>query len=94
MPDAVAEKLKVARADPMFLPALEALIDGFVVRVAEYPQLQDLAWNRRDSVLPARDAFRLYERNWRFVNVEQLDAHERELIDRLAGMFGHGIINA
>ena len=94
MPDSLAEKLKVARADPMFLRALDALTDSFAVRVAEYPQLLDLAWNRRDTVMPAREAFLLYERNWRFVNVERLSAHERELIDRLARMFGNGVFNA
>src|SRR4030095_7247182 len=65
MPDSLAEKLKVARADPMFLRALDALTDSFAVRVAEYPQLLDLAWNRRDTVILAREAFLLYERNWR-----------------------------
>jgi hypothetical protein len=94
MPVAIAEKLKVARADPMFLRALDALIDSFIVRVADYPQLEDLAWNRRDALIPARAAFQLYERNWRFVNVEKLGDDERELIDRLARTFGNGVINA
>lgn len=94
MPAELADKLKVARADPTFLHGLEALMDSFVVNVADYPQLQDIAWNRSEAVIPAREAFLLYERNWRFINPDKLSAHERELIDRLAEMFGNGIISA
>jgi hypothetical protein len=93
LPGATAEKLKVARTDATFTQALDAHIDSFVVKVADYPQLSQLAWNRRDTMIPARHAFQLYERNWRFVNAAQLGADERELIDRLARMFGNGVIN-
>jgi hypothetical protein len=94
MPAELADKLKVARADPMFMRSLEALIDDFVVNVADYSQLVDLAWNRSEAVIPAREAFLLYERNRRFIDPEKLSTEERGLIDRLARMFGNGITNA
>jgi hypothetical protein len=35
----------------------------------------------------------LYERNWRFVELAKLDAHERKLIERLKTEFGNDEIN-
>jgi len=94
LPEDTAEKLKVARGDPGFREALEALLDRLVVRVSEFPQLRDLAWNRAGDLITAREAFSLYERNWRFVDVNRLDPRERALIDRLTDTFGAGVINA
>jgi hypothetical protein len=64
------------------------------VRVADYPQLKLLAWNRRDEVeLDEAEVFALYEARWRFVEVETLTAQEQALIRRLADTFGHGLLN-
>jgi hypothetical protein len=65
-----------------------------VVRLADYPALADLAWNRTDEYLPAREAFGLYERNWRLVDPGRLDERERALIERLVQRFGAGVIHA
>jgi hypothetical protein len=89
-----AEKLKVARGDPQFGEALDALLDRLVIRVSEFPQLRDLAWNRADDLITAHEAFGLYERNWRFVDVNRLDPRERALIERLTDTYGAGLINA
>jgi len=35
----------------------------------------------------------MYERNWRFVDVEHLLPQERALTDRLAARYGHGVLN-
>jgi len=94
VPRGLAEKFKAARADPDFLPSLDAWLDTRVLRIAQYPQLRDLAWNRKDDLITARAAFQLYERNWRFIDVARLDEQERALIDRLAQRFGNGIIHA
>jgi len=69
------------------------MLDRMLVRVADYPQLRDLAWNRSDQLIPAREAFALYERNWRFVEANRLDEAERALIERLKAQFGSGVIN-
>lgn len=55
--------------------------------------LQDLAWNRHDQWIPAEEALGVYERNWRFVDVDKLLKEEAELIDRLQKRFGNGVLN-
>jgi hypothetical protein len=93
LPETIAEKLRVASRSAEFLPALDALLDRLLVRVTDYPQLRDLAWNRAHGLIGAREAFQLYERNWRFVDVDRLDAGERALLERLTAEFGNGVIN-
>jgi hypothetical protein len=55
--------------------------------------LQLLAWNRVDPYLTARDAFGLYERNWKFVDVKNMPDAERELIRGLTQRWGRGVMN-
>lgn len=58
---------------------------------AEFPELKALVWNRDPArEIPAREAFALYERNWRFVDRERLSKDEVDLIEELAHTFGHG----
>ncbi|MBZ9669399.1 hypothetical protein FJ970_24095 [Mesorhizobium sp. B2-1-8] len=67
---------------------LEPMIDP-----AEFPELQALLWNRDVArLIPANEAFALYERNWRFVDQTRLTAREKLLIQNLASEFGHGIL--
>lgn len=73
---------------------MEYALERSVLRIADYPQLADIAWNRQGEFISARDAFQLYERNWRFVRTAALDPKERLLIERLAREFGGGLINA
>jgi hypothetical protein len=59
---------------------------------AEFPELQALAWNRDVArPIPAKEAFALYERNWRFVDQKRLTAREKLLVEELANKFGHGV---
>ena len=94
LPRPIAAKLAPTTRIPGFAQALNAFLDELVVRLADYPALADLAWNRTDEYLPAREAFGLYERNWRFVEPGRLDERERALIERLAQRFGAGVIHA
>ncbi|MDZ7644056.1 MAG: hypothetical protein U5K76_07470 [Woeseiaceae bacterium] len=94
LPQPVADKLKSIRGLPGFAEQLDTALDRVVLRIRDYPQLSDLAWNRTDEFIPANEAFRLYERNWRFVELDRLDGRERKLIDRLASEYGGGVINA
>lgn len=58
---------------------------------ADFPELKALAWNRDPACgIPAREAFALYERNWRFVDRNRLSKDEARLIEELAHTFGHG----
>src|SRR5438874_984528 len=68
LPCATAEKLKAAARHDDFVQLLEDCLDDAVVRIAKYPVLSEIAWNRSEPLISARDAFGLYERNWRFVD--------------------------
>jgi transcriptional regulator with XRE-family HTH domain len=60
-----------------------------VIRVADWPQLQRLAWQlRSDSEVTPREALHLYERNWRHVDPRALSARERAFLDALLAKFG------
>lgn len=94
LPVDVAAKLAVAKRAAGFVEFLSAALDRAVVRLADYPQLRDLAWNRVDDFIPAKEAFQLYERNWRLLDLALLDERERKLIARLKAEFGGDEINA
>ena len=89
----VAVRLRQALAIPGFDAELEKFLAEAVVEVAKYPNLKLIAWNRVDPLLTARDAFCLYERNWKFVDTKNMDAAERELIRRLTETWGRGVMN-
>ena len=61
------------------------------IRLSEYPQLRSLAWQRKqiDEISP-REALALYERNWRHVDRDALDARERDLVKLLSDALGGG----
>jgi hypothetical protein len=94
LPVPVARKLAVAARGLAFPETLDRLLDQAVVRIADYPFLKQIAWNRTDEYVPAKDALGLYERNWRFVDPAVLDTRERQLIDDLKQRFGGGILHA
>lgn len=61
------------------------------IRLADYPQLARLAWQRdRAHAISRRDALSLYERNWRHVDRSAMPAQERELVDELVRTLGRG----
>lgn len=54
------------------------------IRLADYPQLAQLAWQVQGTeALTPREAWDIYERNWRHVDTNALPEHERHLIDAL-----------
>lgn len=54
------------------------------VRLDDYPQLKQLAWQIHgvDALTPV-EALGIYERNWRHLDEEALQPHERQLIAAL-----------
>jgi transcriptional regulator with XRE-family HTH domain len=54
------------------------------VRLGDYPQLKQLAWQVHglDELTPA-EALSIYERNWRHIDVAALQPHEQQLVDAL-----------
>ena len=74
------------------LPAPGAPPPG-CVRVADYPQLAQLAWHLPGSAeLTPAEALSLYERNWRHVDAARLSDAERQLVDRLVQQVGQGLL--
>jgi transcriptional regulator with XRE-family HTH domain len=63
------------------------------IRLADYPELRKIAWQRRrvDELGP-KEALALYERNWRHVDVAAMTDAERELVRLLADALGGGRI--
>lgn len=64
------------------------------VRIEDYPQLKQLAWNRPGvTSLTERDALALYERHWDAVDADRMTNHERTLLQRLVDTYGQGILH-
>lgn len=93
LPARDAERVRAAMARPEFTHRLRGLVDDALVEIAAYENLAALCWNRRDRYLAAEEAFRLYERNWRFVDTRRMKPGERALIERLAARYGNGVLN-
>ena len=88
-----AERLRQAAGIPGFQDAIECFLDESVVDIRKFPNLGMLCWNRAGNLITDRDAFGLYERNWRFVDTKNLDPEEQDLIRRLTDKYGNGVLN-
>ena len=64
------------------------------IDVESYPNLELLCWNLATPRITRRDAFAIYERNWRWIDPAGTPAHECAFIESLAEEFGGGLINA
>ena len=93
LPKNLAEQLRHAVAIPGFDAELKKFLEDALVEVRKYPNLQLLAWNRVDPYITERDAFGLYERNWKFVDTKTMIEQERQLIRRLTEKWGRGVLN-
>jgi hypothetical protein len=92
LPRELGAKLLRASGEPGFNADLERFLDEVLIPIADYPGLRSIMWSRRDARIPAREAFQLYERNWRFIDAARLSAAERALIDRLVARYGGGLL--
>jgi hypothetical protein len=93
LPLAQASRLRAAAATPVFGKALDDMLREVVIDIDRWPKLRELAWNRALRFIPAADALSLYERNWRFVDPEELTSAEADLIERLKSRYGAGVLN-
>ena len=94
LPRRLAEKLKAGLKQAGFTADLQAFIDHQVICIDDYENLRLLAWNRTGRYVTRIEAFQLYERNWRHVDLNGISAEERELITQLTQEYGYGVINA
>lgn len=86
-------------------PVARALAETFVAATAEKveepevdlddaPVLRSLLWTgRKRTRIPAREAFKHYENNWRFIHDAPMGARERQMLERLKKDYGRGLIN-
>lgn len=59
--------------------------------IAEYPELYRVAWSIPGAVeVTPTEALALYERGWRHVHPDQMEAKERELLAALIRVVGNG----
>ena len=93
LPQNAARRLRQALAIPGFDAALEQFLDEAIVETRKFPNVKLLCWNRAAAFLTGRDAFAVYERNWRFVDSGNMPEDERALIRRLAEKYGRGVLN-
>lgn len=93
LPARDAERVRAAMAQPEFTGRLRRFLDDTLIEIAAYENLAALCWNRRGRYIDAEEAFRLYERNWRFVDTRRMKPTERALIERLAARYGNGVLN-
>ena len=59
------------------------------VRIADYPKLQELAWQVHAPELTPREALDIYQRNWRHLDPATLSQDEQDLVDALRQALGH-----
>ncbi|MBA0167794.1 hypothetical protein [Pectobacterium sp. CFBP8739] len=65
-----------------------------MIRVADYPQMKACAWYLApDAQFNDREALNFYERNWKYIEQNELTAHEKKLIERLTKEVGYGFLN-
>ncbi|MGD9832928.1 MAG: helix-turn-helix domain-containing protein, partial [Piscinibacter sp.] len=88
--DAVGLQLELR--DPQTRPASAGVASlPARVRLADFPQLQRLAWQLHDvDELSPADALNLYERNWRHIDRARMEPAERALLQALVDQFGGG----
>jgi len=94
LPRRLAGKLKAGNRHADFSAALQAFIDYQVICIDDYENLKLLAWNRSGQFMTRSEAFQLYERNWRFVDMNGMSTEESELVTNLTREYGDGVINA
>jgi hypothetical protein len=83
LPVELRDRLKAGMRIPAFVARFHVFLRHEMIRVADHPSLALLCWNRDLEYMAREDAFRLYERNWRLLEVEHLARDERALIDDL-----------
>jgi transcriptional regulator with XRE-family HTH domain len=72
-------------------PTNPLVVDGPHIRIGDYSQLTALAWQLDvNTLLTDVEARGIYERNQRFLDVQQINSHERALMQRLIAEIGMG----
>jgi hypothetical protein len=98
--DRPSKKYRATRAHPLAQALLQIFADGVeaddgeLVNLEEAPVLRSLLWSGRERThVPAREAFRHYEDQWRHLREADFSAKEKRLVERLKRVYGRGLIN-
>ncbi len=91
LPDAVAERLAFAARQEGFVASLAVFLQDEIIEIAAFPQLHLLCWSRSTKFITSANAWSLYERNRRFVELATMIKEERSLLHALSQRFGGGI---
>lgn len=62
------------------------------ISIDDFEQLRWITWYMSGETVSPKEALEIYERNWRHVEQDLLQPHERALIDRLVRTVGKGIL--
>jgi DNA-binding MarR family transcriptional regulator len=101
LPDAPFKRYCAARTNPLTQALLQVFADadpaaeeGELVNLKEAPVLRSLLWTGRERThIPAREAFKHYESQWRHIREADLGKTEKRLVERLKKDYGRGLIN-
>ena len=64
------------------------------VDLEQAPVLRSLLWTgRKQTRIPAREAFKHYENNWPLIRDAAMGPREKRLLEQLKQDYGHGLIN-
>lgn len=59
------------------------------IRIVNYPELKRIAWQlKKTKEITPQEALELYERNWKYIEPNDLEAEERDFIEELLAAFG------
>jgi len=65
-----------------------------MIHIADYPQLKRAAWFIDSSAeFTDQEALAFYERNWKYIEQDKLQPHEKALLERLVKEVGNGVLN-
>ena len=65
------------------------------VRISDYAELKSVSWFRdTDTLISEDEAFRLYESQWKHLDLSRMNDDERAFLDRLVDQYGGGVVNA
>lgn len=102
VPDTPFRKYRAALRHPLAEALVATFQDGEregedkepEIDLNDVPVLRSLLWTGRQRArIPAREAFKQYENQWRFVRETEMGQKEKQILERLKRAYGHGLIN-
>ena len=93
LPADLLDKMKTGMSDDLFPRKLYGFLEREIIEVDHFPSLKLLCWNRHTRLLTRKEAFDLYERNWRHVDANAMTELERQLVNELKNEYGQGVLN-